>query len=103
MTQSLNSSLPVDTPAYGRALLPLYSATCHSTADTRHSSSSSLLHPEIKDLPQLLQAKLSSISLNKLVVQAKPVSLDFNSSKTCSIQSFHNSLTTSARGVMFYL
>lgn len=56
-----------------------------------------------KDLPQLLQAKITWVSLNNLVVQVKPVPLGFNSSKTCSIQSFHNSLTTSAGGVMFYL
>lgn len=56
-----------------------------------------------KQLPQLLQAKISWVSLNNLVVQAKPVPLGFSSSKTCSTQSFHNGLTTSAWGVMLCL
>lgn len=103
MTQFLNSSLPVDTPAYGR--IPLH--CLQPPVILLQIADSLLCHPYCilkgKDLPQLLQAKISWVSLNNLVVQAKPVPLGFNSSKTCSMQSFHNSLTASAGGVKFYL
>lgn len=100
MTQSLNSkqSSCGHGSSYGRVPLPLSSASCHSTAGTRRSSSSSLLHPERQGSPSIASGKAAWsfwLSLNNLVVQAKPVPLGFNSSKTCSVQSFHNSLITS--------
>lgn len=56
-----------------------------------------------KQLPELLQAKISWLHLHNSVVQAKPVPLGFSSSKTCSTPSFHKGLTTSAGGVMLHL